>query len=651
MKKLIAVCSLAMMTIALGGQILDPVRWEFSYERVGADEYNIVLKAIVDDNWYIYSSELDDGGPIPTSVSFTDTDHFEVLGELTEKGEPIDYYDEGFEMDVVYYAGTAHFIQRIRGLSDSFTVSGTVEYMACDDSQCTPPQYRDFEIGIGATEYPDAERESRRGLTGFFFLSMLFGFAGILTPCVFPMIPMTIAFFSRSTKSRREALTNALVFGLSILTIYTLPGIIVSLTSAGAGFAQTLSTHWIPNLIFFILFVTFATSFFGAFDIVLPNRWISSADSKVDKGGVAAAFFLGLTTVLVSFSCTGPLVGALIVEAATGDVLRPTIGMLGFGTAFALPFTLLAIFPSALKKMPASGGWLNSVKVVLGFIILAFSLKFISIIDSVYHLNLISRDLFISVWIVLALLNGLYLMGKIRFSHDSDIKSVGVFRLLLIIASFTFAIYLVPGLFGAPLKGLSGLLPPPEKSGFNIGNIIRSHSGQYGPGGDIDPVAEGLSDNCYEPRFGDILTLPHGLNGYFELEQGLQCAREQGKPLLLDFTGHACSNCREMEARVWSDPDVLRRLRENFVIVALYVDDRTRLPEEEWVVSQFDGRVKRTIGQINQDISITRFGTNAIPLYVIVDHDGNPLNEPRQHDLDVRAFIDWLDDGLERFSR
>jgi thiol:disulfide interchange protein DsbD len=441
---------------------------------------------------------------------------------------------------------------------------------------------------------------------------------------------------------------KAIVFGISIVVIYSMLGIIVSLTSAGAGFANALSTHWIPNTIFFLLFVIFASSFFGAFEIVLPNSWVSGADSRVDKGGIVASFFMGLTTVIVSFSCTGPIVGALLVEAATGDVLRPTLGMLGFGIAFAMPFTFFALFPSVMSKLPRSGGWLNSVKVVLGFLMLAFSMKFLMTIDGVYALGLLSRDLFIAIWIALFLLLGLYLLGKIKFSHDSELKHIGTFRLFVIIAVFSFVIYLVPGLFGAPLSALSSFLPATSKSEFNLSKLI---SETRNPGAAPAAVSSLLPGTpCSEPKYSDKFEMPLGLSGYFEYRQGLECARELGKPVLLDFKGHACANCKLMEAKVWSDPEVLRRLRENFVIVALYVDDRTQADEAEWITSKLDGKLKKTIGKINEDIEITRFGTNALPLYVITDHEGNPLNKPMPTNLDVEEYKKWLDEGYRLFT-
>ncbi len=634
---------LLFILLSLNGlsQIWEPVTWEFFVEKKGNNEYEIVLKAIVEEKSHIYAMNIPAGGPIPTTVTFEPSADFDLIGEVYEKGVREDVFDEGFRMDIAYFSNQVEFRQKIRGKVNSFTVSGVVNYMACDDSRCSPPQDVEFNISVTSEAATDGS-----GLLKFLLISILAGFAGVLTPCVFPMIPMTVAFFSRDAGSRGKSIISALVFGLSIVFIYSSLGIIVSLTSAGAGFANALSTHWIPNILFFSLFVVFAASFFGAFEIILPNSWVSSADSKVDKGGLVASFFLGITTVIVSFSCTGPIVGALLVEAASGDVFRPTIGMFGFGVAFALPFTIFAIFPSVLNKMPKSGGWLNSVKVVLGFVMVAFSLKFVSTVDSVYGLGILSRDLFIAIWIVLSLLTGFYLLGKIRFAHDSEVKSIGVFRLILVIIVFTFAIWLIPGLFGAPLKALSGLLPARETSTFNLEKLIRSNPVSAGT---VSSSATTLSELCSEPKYADKLHLPYDLKGYFELEQGLACAKEQGKPVLIDFKGHACSNCKEMEAKVWSDPEVLKRLRENFVIIALYVDDRTALPESEWITSLVDGKIKKTMGKVNEDIEISMFKTNALPLYVITDHEGNPMNDPSLHNLDIKAYIKWLDEGYNKF--
>jgi thiol:disulfide interchange protein DsbD len=656
-RKLTIIFTLFLLASYASAQIYDPVSWEFGFEKKGDKEYELIFKAFIDEESHIYSMDIPDGGPIPTSFRFDTIPGFKLVGNSYEVTEPVELLDEAFGFKIKTFSTKAEFRQKIEAVEASFTVSGAVNFMACNNATCSPPKDVEFAIRIGdqsaASTADDgsvaaADSDPFRsggGLLKFFLISLLAGFAGVLTPCVFPMIPMTVAFFSQGSENRGKAVLRALIFGISIVLIYSSLGIIVSLTSAGAGFANALSTHWIPNTLFFALFIIFATSFFGAFEIVLPNKWAAGADSKVDRGGILAAFFMGLTTVIVSFSCTGPIVGALLVEAATGDVLRPTIGMVGFGVAFALPFTIFALFPSVMSRMPKSGGWLNSIKVVLGFIMLAFSMKFLMTVDSVYSLGILSRDLFIAVWIVLFSLMGLYLMGKIKFAHDSELKHIGTFRLFLIIAVFSFVVYLIPGLFGAPLRGLSSFLPATSKSEFNLLKSISENKLYQTPVTGNSSV----STLCSEPKYSDIFEMPLGLTGYFDYKQGLTCAKEQGKPVFLDFKGHACANCKLMEAKVWSDPEVLRRLRDNFVIIALYVDDRTQLPENEWIVSALDGKTKKTIGKINEDLEISKFKTNALPLYVIADHDGNPLNKPMPTNMNIEEYKKWLDEGVELF--
>lgn len=643
-----ALVLLTLMILPVQAQILDPVSWSFESRELENGNVLLEFKAAIDDTWHMYGMDLPDGGPIPTTFEFEASEKYERIGKVVEVTEAEIVYDASFLMDIPMFSHEALFSQEIKLLTDEpFTLEGFVNFMCCDDERCLPPKDVDFSIQIGeapvmtAAESVETNAPQSESLLGFFLLSMLAGLLGIITPCVFPMIPMTVAFFSQGGGSKGQAVLKALVFGISIMLIYTLVGLIVSLTSAGADLANTLSTHWIPNSLFFLLFIIFAASFFGAFEMVMPNRWVSKADSKVDKGGVIAAFFLGVTTVLVSFSCTGPIVGALLVEAASGDVVKPTLGMFGFGLAFAIPFTLFAFFPSWLNKLPKSGGWLNSIKVVLGFVMVAFGMKFIVNIDQTYHLNLISRDFFLAIWIVLFLLLGMYLLGKIKFSHDSDLKHIGVFRLLLVIASFSFAVYLIPGLFGAPLPAISGLTPPMEAQQFKLEGPVS--------GGVAILTNDDRNEICEEPKYADFLHLPHGLEGYFDYEQGMACARKLNKPVFLDFKGHACANCKEMEAKVWSDPQVLKLLREEFVIIALYVDDRTRLPEEEWVTSGYDNKVKKTIGKKNADFQISRFQTNSQPYYVIVDHEGNPLNTPMGHDLNIQRFVDFLKEGIANF--
>jgi thiol:disulfide interchange protein DsbD len=652
----VAFCLLLINTHA---QIYDPVTWDFTYEKKGDGKYELVFTATIETGSHIYSMEIPEGGPIPTTFSFDTLPGLTFDGKPYEAIKPEEIFDEAFGFKIKTFSGKAEFRQKITSKNDALKVTGVVNFMSCNNKTCSPPKDVEFTFNIGGKGGAVASAasgnqlqasditEPKKGLLRFFLLSLLAGFAGVLTPCVFPMIPMTVAFFSRDSENRGRSFLKAIIFGLSIVLIYSLLGVIVSLSSAGAGFANTLSTHWIPNLLFFILFVLFAASFFGAFEIVLPNKWVTGADSKVDKGGLIAAFFMGLTTVIVSFSCTGPIVGALLVEAASGDVLRPSIGMFGFGLAFALPFTVFALFPSVLSRLPKSGGWLNSVKVVLGFIMLAFSMKFLMTIDSVYSLKILSRDVYLAIWITIFSLLGLYLMGKIKFHLDSDIPYIGTFRLFLIIAVFSFVVYLIPGLFGAPLKGLSALLPSPGTSQFNL-SLVASDSKQV-TGPVMSPFNS--SELCSEPLFSDIFNMPFGLKGYFEYKQGIACAKEQGKPVFLDFKGHACANCKLMEAKVWSNPEILRRLRDNFVIVSLYADDRTSLPQSEWITSSVDGKIKKTIGKLNEDLEISRFKTNALPLYVITDHNGNPLNIPMPTNLNIEEYKKWLDEGLELFNK
>ena len=489
------------------------------------------------------------------------------------------------------------------------------------------------------------ESQSNMSLWLFFFISILAGLAALLTPCVFPMIPMTVTFFMQSSDNRANAITKALIYGVSIIVIYTFIGLILSIT-LGPGFINWLSTHWLPNILFFILFTIFAASFFGMFEIVLPSWIVNRSDKQADKGGYAGAFFMALTLVLVSFSCTAPLVGGLLVEAATGEVIKPVVGMFGFSLAFAFPFTLLAFFPSWLSKLPKSGGWLNSVKVVLGFIILALGMKFLIIPDQTYHWGILDREIYLAIWIVIFTLMGFYLLGKIKLSHDSDLPHISVQRLALSIVTFAFVLYLIPGMFGAPLKAISGLLPPEASHDFDLKAIIRDNAGN-----NTGISTKANLNICEEPKYADFLHLPHGLQGYFDYEQGLACAKKLNKPIFLDFNGHGCANCKDMEANVWTDPKVLKYLREDFVIIALYVDDKKELPEEEWITSTFDGKVKKTIGKKNTDFQISRFKNNSQPYYVLLDNNEKMLTPKPIGRVGVKEFIEFLEKGKEEFKK
>lgn len=661
-------------------QVLDPVKWSFKTERSGPEEATLMLIAKIDKSWHLYSQHLPSGGPLPTVFTFNESGDYSLIDEPSEP-DGIEEYDPNFEMKLKFFDGTIVFKQKIKILTTkAFTIKGEVEFMCCDDKRCLPPTVVEFTfnlegagttvtakqaapavidtaantkddtilivgqtepvtgdiIVIGSTaESASVETDS---MWVFFFVALLAGFAGALTPCVYPMIPMTVTFFMSSSKSKAGAKANALFYGLSIIVIYTFIGVLVTVLF-GSDSIKNISANWITNIIFFLLFTAFAASFFGLFEIVLPSKLTNKSDQQVDKGGLIGTFFMALTLVLVSFSCTAPFIGGILVEASSGSILKPTIGMFGFSLAFALPFTILAFFPSMMSKMPKSGGWLNSVKVVLGFIILALGMKFLLVPNQALGWG-ITREFFIAVWIVLFTLTGLYLMGKIKFSHDSDLPYIGVPRLLLIIASFTFVVYLIPGMIGAPLRSVSAFLP--AESSFNLLEIIMENRSS-------EPATENTWTLCDQPKHGDILQLPHGLQGYFDYNQALACAKQLNKPILIDFTGHGCVNCKVMERSVWPDPEVLKRLKKEYIIAALYVDERTDLPEAEWVTSAVDGKVKKTIGRKNADFQVSRFNVNAQPYYVLLDTSGEVLIPPRAFDTDVQGFIDFLDKGVETF--
>jgi thiol:disulfide interchange protein len=479
-------------------------------------------------------------------------------------------------------------------------------------------------------------------MLAFILLAFGSGLISLITPCVFPMIPMTVSFFTNASTTRRKAIQKALLYGFSIVLIYGIIGVALSRIN-GPEFANILSTHWIPNIAFFVIFIVFGLSFLGLFDITLPSSFVNKVDAQADRGGLIGIFFMAFTLVLVSFSCTGPIVGALLVEAAGENPMKPILGMISYAVAFAIPFSLFAMFPSMLNALPKSGGWLNVVKVLLGFVELALAFKFLSIADQVYHWNLLDREVYLAIWIVIAILMGLYLLGKIRLPHDSEVHKVSVPRLILAMATFVFGLYLFPGLFGAPLKALSGYLPPMSTHDFDIPAIIREYSASQEREGTI---------LCDEPKHGNKLRLPHGIKGYFDYEQALECAKDKNIPLFIDFTGHGCVNCREMEANVWSDPEVMRMLNNDYMVVALYVDDRTPLPEANWYRSPYDNRIKKTIGAINSDLQIRRFNNNAQPFYVLIDpHTEKILAQPIGYEMSVPYFIDFLEEGKNNYNK
>lgn len=651
-------------------QMMDAPQWNVQVEEDNikkGETLSVIFTAEIPDNWYMYSSDFDpEVGPMVTEFSYNENEQYKVTGEVQPIGQQ-EKYDELFEGDYTYFTKKAKFKQEFKILKDNPKIIATVSYQICSDKngQCIPFE-SDIEItgnsvdkapAVAATKddsnapkalqsfQNDFKTNETKGeglsfLLTFFVLSFGGGLIALLTPCVFPMIPMTVSYFTKSNTSRKKGIIQALVYGISIIAIYTLVGTLFSVLF-GADFANFLSTHWIPNLFFFGIFVLFALSFFGLFEIRMPNKFVNKVDSQSNKSGLLGIFFMAFTLVLVSFSCTGPIAGTILLQASGGETIKPLVGMFGFSLAFALPFTLFAIFPNWLKSLPSSGGWLNTVKVVLGFLELALALKFLSIVDQVYHWELLNRDIYLALWIVIFSFLGFYLLGKITFPHEQKQNSTSVTRVISAILVFSFVVYLIPGLIGAPLKALAGYMPPMSSQSFVMNTSAPVPSGSN----NVSQMAE-----CGAPKYGEFLEIPHGIQGYFDYEQALACAKKQGKPLFIDFTGHGCVNCREMEAAVWSDPAVLKRLKEDYVVVALYVDEKTELPEDEWYVSARDNRLKKSIGKQNLDFMIQKLDANAQPYYTLVDTDGSLLNAPQSYDLDVGNFIEFLDNGLQEFN-
>lgn len=650
----------------------DIVRWTNSVEQTGDDSYRITLTASVSEGWHMYDlGPYDDMGPNATVITFTPGEGVTLEGGVQQLDKPYRYFDDLFNMEIGYFEHTARFAQDVKVAGSGGSVKVYLEWMACNDGSCLPLDDMELTIRLGngkiaesltadasaGSAGPAAEDEPLKDAAGSGTLwaliieAILWGFAMLLTPCVFPMVPMTVSFFMKGSGSPARGRINASMYGLFIVLLYTLPiAALILITRLVGGDAVTadifnwLATHWLPNVIFFIVFMVFAASFFGAFEITLPSWMVNKSDSKADSKSLGGIFFLALTLVLVSFSCTGPIVGSVLIKSTSGgDFWIPIFTMLAFSIAFALPFTLFAFFPSLLKNLPKSGGWLNSVKVVLGFIEVALGMKFLSVADQTYHWGLLDREIYLAVWIVVFSLLGLYLLGKIRFAHDSDRPYLGVGRLALVIVVFSFVVYLIPGMWGAPLKGLSGYLPPLTSQDFVLGSN-GDGSGIATSGADMQLTSDGR-----KPKHSDFLHLPHNLKGFFDLKEAEAYAAQVNKPLFIDFTGHGCVNCREMESRVWSDPQVLKILRDDYVIVALYADDKKVLPEEEWVTTE-TGKVLKSLGKINSHYALKTYGVNAQPYYVLQGRDGKILVTPRGYDLNVQNFIDYLQSGIAAFK-
>ena len=662
--------------------------WKVSSKETETNEYEIIFTAAIESGWHIYTT---DNKYNPTTLEFDSPAGYSPVGKLTQVTKPSKY-----EGDDVFF-DTAVFSQKVKLEGDEATVRGELTWSGCNDQFCAAPEHFEFSMILSRPENNSSSapyasrptRENGRGeelssgvklseanggagesLWALIIEAILWGFAMLLTPCVFPMVPMTVSFFMKQSQSPAEGRFKAFMYGLFIVLLYTVPiSIIIGLTWLIGGNAVTadifnwLATHWLPNIIFFLVFMVFAASFFGAFEIELPSSLANKSDAKSNKGGLGGIFFMALTLVLVSFSCTGPIVGTVLIKSTAGEFWTPMVTMLAFSVAFALPFTILAMFPSLLKKMK-SGSWLNSVKVVLGFIEVALGFKFLSVADQTYHWGLLDREVYLAIWIVVFTLLGLYLLGKLRFKNDSPLEYISVTRLALAITVFSFVVYMVPGMWGAPLKALSGYLPPIETQDFIVWNYADSPDT---PGGEslrrpftrIGREAQGdeaigatwgndVLEGAFAEKYG--LRMPMGYNGYFTIEDGLEASKAQGKPVFVDITGHGCVNCREMEQRVWSDPKVQELMKNEYVMVFLYNDDKTKLAKEDWVTTK-EGKVLKDIGRVNSHIVRERFNVNAQPNYALLGSDGELLVPVRGYNLSVEGFVDFLQEGIDKFKQ
>ncbi len=682
MKKLISSLLLSFVVCVLQAQIKDPVKFKTEFNTLSDTEAEIVFTAAIDKGWHVYSTELGDGGPISATFNVDKTSGIELLGKLKPVGKEVATFDKLFEMKVRYFENTAKFIQKVKLTGGAYEIEGYLEYGACDDESCLPPTEVPFKFsGIAKTanaaaakaEQPEKKEVEKKeeaapvvskdtvammelvpatttdASTGIqpavasgelwkpviselqalgeehtqgdmswiyiFVTGFLGGLLALFTPCVWPIIPMTVSFFLKRSEDKKKGIRDAWTYGASIVVIYVALGLAITLIF-GASALNALSTNAIFNILFFLMLVVFAASFFGAFEITLPSKWSNAVDSKAESTtGLLSIFLMAFTLSLVSFSCTGPIIGFLLVQVSTtGSIVAPAIGMLGFAIALALPFTLFALFPSWLKSMPKSGGWMNVIKVTLGFLELAFALKFLSVADLAYGWRLLDRETFLALWIVIFALLGFYLLGKIKFPHDDDDNKVGVTRFFMALVSLAFAVYMVPGLWGAPLKAVSAFAPPMQTQDFN------------------------LYKNEVHAKFDDY-------------DLGMEYARLNGKPVMLDFTGYGCVNCRKMEAAVWTDPKVSDLINNDYVLITLYVDNKTPLTEPVKIVENGTERTLRTVGDKWSYLQRVKFGANAQPFYVLLDNQGKPLNKSYAYDEDIPKYIEFLQTGLENYKK
>lgn len=651
-------------------QIYDPVKWSFSSKKIADKEFDLIITAKIEKGWHVYSQFIAEGGPIPTSFKFTPSSAYKLKGKVTESPEAVSAFDKNFDMQISWHKDQVDFKQRILLSESKTTVSGVLEFMVCNDERCLPPAEVEFQIPVDngssstkAGQIADEDslsvnvpvtadsskaevkptitnstsaQDTSGSLWTIFIAGFIGGLAAFFMPCIYPMIPLTVSFFTKKSGSKAKGIQSALIYGISIIIIYVALGLLITLIFGASALNEAASSATF-NILFFVALIIFGISFLGAFDINLPSSLVNKMDEKSNQSGFAGLFFMAFTLSLVSFSCTGPIIGTLLVDAVSkGSYLGPATGMLGFSSALAIPFTLFAIFPSWLKEMPKSGGWLNTVKVSLGFLEIALAFKFLSNVDLAYHWGLFNRDIFLVTWIIIFGFWGLYLLGKIRLSHDSETSFLSLPRLFFAMFVLGFTIYMIPGLWGAPLKGISAWLPPQTTQDFDLySNRMSSSAAAETPG----------------KKYNGLFHAPHGLDAFYDYEEGVAYAKSVNKPVLIDFTGWSCTNCRKMEASVWSDTEVLKRLKEDYVLISLYVDDKTELAENEKYTSAFSGKKIKTIGQKWGDFQASKFGTNSQPYYVITNHTGEVLVPPQAFNLDISNYINFLDSGKLTFSR
>lgn len=706
MKKFLILFLLSFSAWTAKAQIYNPVSWNFSVEDIKGDEATLVLKATMEDGWHVYSQFIESGGPIPTSFKFPTSPDYTLVGKVTESPKAASAFDPNFNMQIAWHKKAVSFKQKIKLKKPTVKVKGSLEFMTCNDTNCLPPEEIDFDINVDASKTfasaaakpaestpaaaaqvtepeassdelvftdidPDSEvaasddqaadqlavapdstntdlvKEAQSespaensSLWAIFIAGIVGGFAAFLMPCIYPMVPLTTSFFTKQGGSKAKGLRMALIYGLSIIVIYVALGMIITLAFGASALNEMASSAWF-NLIFFVVILVFAISFLGAFEITLPARFVNKMDQKSDRGGLIGIFFMAFTLALVSFSCTGPIIGYLLVEAVSnGALLGPAIGMLGFAMALALPFIIFAAFPAFLKEMPKSGGWLNTVKVSLGFLELALAFKFLSNVDLAYHWGILDREVFLAIWIVIFGVFALYLLGKLKLSFSDDVSILSLPRLFFAMVILSFTMYMVPGMWGAPLKAISAWLPPTPTQDFDLTRLFHTTGGSNN-----NSSSEGGLPA--DRKYTDLFHVPHGLEAFYDYEEGLAYAKKVNKPVLVDFTGWSCVNCRKMEATVWSNADVLKRLMNDYVIISLYVDERTDLPESEKFTSTHSGKKINRIGQKWADLQTYTFGTNSQPYYVILDGDGEKLVPAQAYNEDIQNYVNFLDSGVE----